>query len=159
MVGTFLDTIVICSMTGLALILTGVWSMDIAGAQMTTKAFSIGLNQEYGPIVVAIGLMFFAFTTILGWNYYGERCAIYLFGQRAVLPYKIIFVALVLSGAFIKLDMIWLIADIVNGLMAVPNLIGLIILRHVVAQETSLYFDQLKQKVKESRASSNQANA
>ncbi|PML76990.1 alanine/glycine:cation symporter family protein [Enterovibrio norvegicus] len=159
MVGTFLDTIVICSMTGLALVLTGVWSMDIAGAQMTTEAFSIGLNQEYGPIVVAIGLMFFAFTTILGWNYYGERCAIYLFGQRAVLPYKIIFVALVLSGAFIKLDMIWLIADIVNGLMAVPNLIGLIILRHVVAQETSIYFEQLKQKVKESRASSNQANA
>ncbi|OEE65948.1 sodium:alanine symporter [Enterovibrio norvegicus FF-33] len=149
MVGTFLDTIVICSMTGLALVLTGVWSMDIEGARMTTEAFSLGLNQSYGPMVVAIGLMFFAFTTILGWNYYGERCVVYLFGQRAVLAYKIVFLALVLSGAFIKLDMIWLIADIVNGLMAVPNLIGLILLRHVVADETKAYFDSLKQNLSE----------
>ncbi|MDD1794711.1 sodium:alanine symporter family protein [Enterovibrio makurazakiensis] len=147
MVGTFLDTIVICSMTGLALVLTGVWSMDIEGARMTTEAFSLGLNQDFGPIVVAIGLMFFAFTTILGWNYYGERCVVYLFGQRAVLPYKLVFVALVLSGAFIKLDMIWLLADIVNGLMAIPNLIGLIMLRHVVADETNAYFEMLKTKL------------
>ncbi|WP_035012138.1 alanine:cation symporter family protein, partial [Enterovibrio norvegicus] len=104
---------------------------------------------SYGPMVVAIGLMFFAFTTILGWNYYGERCVVYLFGQRAVLAYKIVFLALVLSGAFIKLDMIWLIADIVNGLMAVPNLIGLILLRHVVADETKAYFDSLKQNLSE----------
>ncbi len=91
--------------------------------------------------------MFFAFTTILGWNYYGERCVVYLFGERAVLVYKLVFVLLVLSGAFIKLDMIWLIADIVNGLMAVPNLIGLILLRHVVAEETRLYFAALKERV------------
>ncbi|MBV7297008.1 alanine/glycine:cation symporter family protein [Enterovibrio paralichthyis] len=147
MVGTFLDTIVICSMTGLALVLTGVWSMDIEGAKMTTEAFSLGLNEGFGPIIVAIGLMFFAFTTILGWNYYGERCVVYLFGERAVLVYKLVFVLLVLSGAFIKLDMIWLIADIVNGLMAVPNLIGLILLRHVVAEETRLYFAALKERV------------
>ncbi|MDD1782797.1 sodium:alanine symporter family protein [Enterovibrio sp. ZSDZ35] len=146
MVGTFLDTIIICSMTGLALVLTGVWSMEIEGAKMTTEAFSLGLNESFGPMVVAVGLMFFAFTTILGWNYYGERCVVYLFGQRAVLTYKIIFIGLVLSGAFIKLDMIWLIADIVNGLMAVPNLVGLIILRHVVADETKLYFDALKNR-------------
>ena len=150
MVGTFLDTIVICSMTGLALVLTGVWSMDIEGARMTTEAFSLGLNEGFGPMIVAIGLMFFAFTTILGWNYYGERCVVYLFGQRAVLMYKLVFVALILSGAFIKLDMIWLIADIVNGLMAVPNLIGLILLRHVVAEETRVYFEALKNAVSSS---------
>ncbi|WP_325892892.1 alanine/glycine:cation symporter family protein [Grimontia sp. NTOU-MAR1] len=150
MVGTFLDTIVICSMTGLALVLTGVWSMDIEGARMTTEAFSIGLDKGFGPMVVAIGLMFFAFTTILGWNYYGERCVVYLFGQRAVLTYKIVFVTLILSGAFIKLDMIWLIADIVNGLMAVPNLIGLILLRHVVAEETNIYFEALKNTIRSS---------
>ncbi|KKD61651.1 sodium:alanine symporter [Grimontia sp. AD028] len=158
MVGTFLDTIVICSMTGLALVLTGVWSMDIEGARMTTEAFSLGLNEGFGPMIVAIGLMFFAFTTILGWNYYGERCVVYLFGQRAVLTYKIVFVALILSGAFIKLDMIWLIADIVNGLMAVPNLIGLILLRHVVAEETKTYFEALKNVVSSS-SDSKAANA
>lgn len=151
MVGTFLDTIVICSMTGLALVLTGVWSMDIEGAKMTTEAFSLGLSEGFGPMIVAIGLMFFAFTTILGWNYYGERCVVYLFGQGAVLVYKVVFVALILSGAFIKLDMIWLIADIVNGLMAVPNLIGLILLRHVVAEETNLYFSALKNAVSSSK--------
>ncbi|WP_281628549.1 sodium:alanine symporter family protein [Vibrio sp. St2] len=150
MTGTFFDTIIICTMTGLALILTGAWQSDFAGAAMTTHAFAVGLNAEtLGPILVSVGLIFFAFTTILGWNYYGERCVVFLFGTKAVLPYKVIFLALVASGAFLHLDMIWIIADIVNGLMAVPNLIGLILLRHVVIEETKAYFsaavDNLKQ--------------
>ncbi|GAL36498.1 sodium/glycine symporter GlyP [Vibrio maritimus] len=141
MTGTFIDTIIICTMTGLALILTGAWQSDFAGAAMTTHAFATGLNAEYfGPMLVSIGLMFFAFTTILGWNYYGERCVVFLMGTKAVLPYKIIFVGLVASGAFLHLDMIWIIADIVNGLMAIPNLIGLVLLRGVVIEETRLYF-------------------
>ncbi|CAH0526034.1 alanine/glycine:cation symporter family protein [Vibrio hippocampi] len=141
MTGTFFDTIIICTMTGLALILTGVWQGDLAGAAMTTQAFATGLNSEtFGPLLVSIGLIFFAFTTILGWNYYGERCVVYLMGTKAVLPYKIIFVALVASGAFLHLDLIWIIADIVNGLMAIPNLIGLILLRQVVIDETRLFF-------------------
>ncbi len=142
MTGTFFDTIIICTMTGLALIMTGAWQSDYAGAEMTTHAFAVGLNSEtFGPMMVSIGLMFFAFTTILGWNYYGERCVVFLMGTKAVLPYKVIFLVLVGSGAFLKLDMIWLIADIVNGLMAVPNLIGLIALRHIVIEETKRYFD------------------
>ncbi len=142
MTGTFFDTIIICTMTGLALILTGAWQTDLAGAAMTTHAFAVGLNAAtLGPMLVSIGLMFFAFTTILGWNYYGERCVVFLFGTKAVLPYKIIFIALVASGAFLHLDMIWIIADIVNGLMAIPNLIGLIALRHVVIEETKHYFE------------------
>lgn len=142
MTGTFFDTIIICTMTGLALILTGAWQSDFAGAAMTTHAFAVGLNsQTFGPMLVSIGLMFFAFTTILGWNYYGERCVVYLFGTKAVWPYKVVFVCLVASGAFLKLDMIWIIADIVNGLMAIPNLIGLIALRQVVIEETKRYFD------------------
>ncbi|NRF30782.1 alanine/glycine:cation symporter family protein [Vibrio coralliilyticus] len=150
MTGTFFDTIIICTMTGLALILTGAWQSDFAGAAMTTHAFAVGLNAEtLGPILVSVGLIFFAFTTILGWNYYGERCVVFLFGTKAVLPYKVIFLTLVASGAFLHLDMIWIIADIVNGLMAVPNLIGLILLRHVVIEETKAYFsaavDNLKQ--------------
>ncbi len=142
MTGTFFDTIIICTMTGLALILTGAWQTDLAGAAMTTHAFAVGLNANtLGPMLVSIGLMFFAFTTILGWNYYGERCVVYLLGTKAVLPYKLIFIALVASGAFLHLDMIWILADIVNGLMAIPNLIGLIALRHVVIEETRRYFE------------------
>ncbi|PWI34120.1 sodium:alanine symporter family protein [Vibrio albus] len=144
MTGTFFDTIIICTMTGLALILTGAWQSDFAGAEMTTHAFAVGLGSDtFGPMMVSIGLMFFAFTTILGWNYYGERCVVFLMGTKAVLPYKIIFLGLVASGAFLKLDMIWLIADIVNGLMAIPNLIGLIALRNVVAEETKQFFSQM----------------
>lgn len=144
MTGTFFDTIIICTMTGLALILTGAWQSEFAGAAMTTHAFAVGLNSgTIGPMLVSIGLMFFAFTTILGWNYYGERCVVYLFGTKAVLPYKLIYVCLVASGAFLHLDMIWVIADIVNGLMAIPNLIGLIALRHVVIEETKCFFSSL----------------
>lgn len=145
MTGTFFDTILICTMTGLTLIVTGAWSGDAAGAAMTTQAFEMGLGLgQVGPMLVSVGLMFFAFTTILGWNYYGERCAVYLFGLKAVLPYKVIFIVLIASGAFLKLDLIWTIADIVNGLMAVPNLIGLIALRHVIADETKIFFDNIK---------------
>ncbi|MCW8334063.1 alanine/glycine:cation symporter family protein [Vibrio paucivorans] len=144
MTGTFFDTIIICTMTGLALILTGAWQSDFSGAAMTTYAFAQGLNSDtLGPMAVSIGLMFFAFTTILGWNYYGERCVVYLFGTKAVLPYKVVFVALVASGAFLHLDLIWIVADIVNGLMAIPNLIGLIALRQVVIEETKRYFSQV----------------
>ncbi|MEZ9564269.1 alanine/glycine:cation symporter family protein [Vibrio artabrorum] len=144
MTGTFFDTIIICTMTGLALILTGAWQTDLSGAAMTTHAFAVGLNADtLGPMLVSVGLIFFAFTTILGWNYYGERCVVFLLGTKAVLPYKIIFIALVASGAFLKLDVIWIIADIVNGLMAIPNLIGLILLRHVVIEETKLFFKPL----------------
>lgn len=146
MTGTFFDTIIICTMTGLALILTGAWQTDLAGAAMTTHAFAVGLNADtLGPMLVSVGLIFFAFTTILGWNYYGERCVVFLFGTKAVLPYKVVFLGLVASGAFLQLDMIWLIADIVNGLMAVPNLIGLIALRHVVIEETKLFFNSTTQ--------------
>ncbi|MCD6658479.1 alanine:cation symporter family protein, partial [Vibrio cholerae] len=116
-----------CSMTGLALILTGAWQSDLAGAAMTTYAFATGLNaQTIGPMLVSIGLMFFAFTTILGWNYYGERCMEFLFGPKAALPYKIVFIGLIASAAFLPLDLIWIIADFVNGLMAIPYLIGLV---------------------------------
>ncbi|KJG18991.1 alanine/glycine:cation symporter family protein [Photobacterium angustum] len=146
MTGTFFDTVIICTMTGLTLIVTGAWSSDFAGAAMTTHAFAEGLHSSYyGPLMVSVGLMFFAFTTILGWNYYGERCITYLFGVKAILPYKLFFLVLIAGGAFMQLDMIWVIADIVNGLMAIPNLIGLVVLRHVVIAETQAFFTKLKQ--------------
>ncbi|OOF32046.1 alanine/glycine:cation symporter family protein [Salinivibrio proteolyticus] len=142
MTGTFIDTLVICTMTGLTLILTQSWSGELAGAAMTSHAFAVGMESSIGPMLVNIGLLFFAFTTILGWHYYGERCVAYLFGKRAIYLYKIIFIGLIASGSFIHLNTIWILADIVNGLMAIPNLIGLLLLRHVVINETRAYFNQ-----------------
>ncbi|NBI42342.1 amino acid carrier protein [[Haemophilus] felis] len=145
MTGTFLDTIVVCSMTGIVLVLTGAWqSTDMAGAALTNYAYSQGLGIGLGGTIVTIGLLFFAFTTILGWCYYGERCVVYLAGVRGIKIYRFIFIVLVGCGAFIHLDLIWILADIVNGLMAFPNLIALIGLRHIVVEETKAYLAKLK---------------
>lgn len=138
MTGTFIDTIIICTMTGLALVLTGAWQSDVAGAAMTNAAF-VTAYGSIGSQLLTIALVLFAFTTILGWNYYGERACIYLTGNKGVMPYRIIFIVLIASGAFLKLEAIWILADIVNGLMAIPNLIALIALSGVVVAETKLY--------------------
>ncbi|MCL1057513.1 sodium:alanine symporter family protein [Shewanella gelidimarina] len=144
MTGTFFDTILICTMTGLVLIITGVWSGDTAGAAMTSAAFAAGGSAIIGQYVVTIALVCFAFTTILGWNYYGERCWYYLtghlLGEKGVKLYQLTFLSLIAVGAFIQLDLIWMLADTVNGLMAIPNLIALIGLRHVIIAETDKYF-------------------
>ncbi|HII3799907.1 TPA: alanine/glycine:cation symporter family protein [Pasteurella multocida] len=145
MTGTFLDTIVVCSMTGIVLVITGAWqSTEIAGAALTNHAFSTGLGSNLGGTIVTVGLLFFAFTTILGWCYYGERCFVYLAGTSKLKAYRFIFIVLVGCGAFIHLDVIWILADIVNGLMALPNLVALIGLRHVIVSETEAYFSRLK---------------
>ncbi|EOD00351.1 alanine/glycine:cation symporter family protein [Caldisalinibacter kiritimatiensis] len=147
MTGTFFDTIIVCTMTGLVLILTGTWNSELAGAEMTTAAFRIGLPISIiGEYIVTIGLIFFAFTTILAWNYYGERCTEYLFGVKGIRIYKYIFIALIASGSFLKLNLIWTIADIVNGLMAIPNLIALIGLSPVIVYETKKYFNAVKSR-------------
>ena len=143
MTGTFIDTIIICTMTGLALVLTGVWQGDAAGAAMTTAAFA-SIYGSVGSQLLTISLILFAFTTILGWNYYGERAVIYLTGTKGVLPYRLIFIVLIASGAFLKLEAIWVLADIVNGLMAIPNLIALIALSGVIVAETNRYIDRKK---------------
>jgi len=143
MTGTFFDTIVVCLMTGTVLIMTDSWTGDLAGAYMTSYAFSTVLS-DLGSYIVTLGLIFFAFTTIIGWNYYGERCTEFLFGVRGILPYKILYILIVASGAFLTLDVIWILADIVNGLMAIPNLIALLALRKVVVAETRKYFENLR---------------
>src|SRR5690606_19797931 len=131
--------------TGLTLVVTGVWSGTEAGAAMTQSAFS-QVMPAAGPGLLTICLALFAFTTILGWNYYGERCVEYLFGVRGIKPYRYIFILMVACGAFLKLDAIWLIADIVNGLMAFPNLIALLGLSGVVAAETKKYWLSLREE-------------
>lgn len=147
MTGTFIDSLIICSLTGFALVLSGVWQSDFNGALMTQAAFKSVL-PGFGPLFLTISLSLFAFTTILGWSYYGERCYEFLFGVKGIKGYRIVFVAMVLLGAFLKLEMVWIIADIVNGLMALPNLIALIALSPVVIAETKLYFEYLDAKDK-----------
>lgn len=145
MTGTFLDTIIVCTMTGIVLVLTGAWNNpELAGATITNYAFSQGLGMSIGATIVTVGLLFFAFTTILGWCYYGERCFVYLVGIRGVKLYRLAYIVLVGLGSFLHLNLIWIIADIVNGLMAFPNLIALIGLRKVVIEETKDYFQRLK---------------
>lgn len=145
MTGTFIDTIVICTLTGLVIVVSGAWTGDLNGAALTNSAF-LQAYPAWGSMVLCIGLTLFAFTTILGWNYYGERCIEYLIGVKGILPYRVIFIVLVACGAFIKLDVIWVLADIVNGLMAIPNLIALIGLSGVVVAETKKYHAHIKEK-------------
>lgn len=139
MTGTFIDTLIICTLTGLTILVTGVWSGDLNGVALTQSAFST-IFSNFGPALLTIFLVLFAFTTILGWNYYGERCFEFLFGVRFIWLYRVVFVLMVLLGGFIELDMVWIIADIVNALMALPNLIALLVLSPVVIAETKKYF-------------------
>lgn len=144
MTGTFIDTLIICTLTGLTILVTGQWSIEgLAGAPLTQAAFSTVFGQP-GVLALTISLVLFAYTTILGWSYYGERCIEFLFGTKAILPYRLVFVAMVALGGFLKLDLIWTIADIVNGLMALPNLIALLALSPVIIKETRQYFAKKK---------------
>lgn len=147
MTGTFIDTIIICTLTGLALTVTGVWCGPLAGAAMTDAAFKMAF-PAWGGMLLMVGLVLFAFTTILGWNYYGERCVEYLMGVKAIMPYRVIFIVLIACGPFLKLEEIWVLADIVNGLMAIPNLIALLALSGVVVAETAAYQKHLKEQNK-----------
>lgn len=143
MTGTFIDTMVICTMTGLAILITGANTSGLEGAAVTSLAFNRGLIIPFiGEYIVNIGLIFFAFTTIIGWNYYGERCMYYLAGICSIKIYKIIFIILIAIGPFMSLQFIFILADIVNGCMAIPNLIGLIGLRKEVIAETEEYFKE-----------------
>jgi AGCS family alanine or glycine:cation symporter len=140
MTQTFIDTIVVCSFTGFVIISTGVWNSGETGAPLTATAFSHGLPGQWGGIIVALGLIFFAYSTILGWSYYGEKSLEYLLGEKSVKPYRIVFCVFVGIGAIAKLELVWSIADVFNGLMALPNLIGLLFLSKVIVAETKKYF-------------------
>lgn len=146
MLGPFIDTLVICTMTGLVIIMTGAFTMKgadgaaLTGAVLTKTGFQNGMPFAGGEYIVTIGIIFFAFSTVIGWSYYGDRCIDYLFGQKAVLPYRIIYCMIIPVGATIKLSLVWTISDIFNALMAWPNLIGLIFLSPVVVRMTKEYF-------------------
>lgn len=144
MTGTFIDSIIICTLTGFTLVITGAWSGEMSAALMTQSAF-VTVFGNLGAFVLSICLVLFAFTTILGWNYYGERCTEFLFGVKGLIPYRVIFIIMVALGGFLKISLVWTIADIVNALMAFPNLIALLALSGVVVKETQKYFQYLKE--------------
>lgn len=139
MLGTFIDTIIICSITGLVILISGAWTSGETGAPLSYAAFDAAL-PGFGGFVVAFGLATFAFTTMLGWSVYSERCVGYLFGARAVTPFRILWTVVVPVGTVTQLEFTWLVADTLNALMAIPNLIALLLLSPVVVQMTRTYF-------------------
>jgi len=141
MLGTFIDTIIVCSITGLVIISSGAWTSGETGAALTSLAFETGL-PGFGNYVVAISLAIFAFTTIIGWSFYGERCIEFLFGVKAIVPYRVIWILAIPVGATINLGLIWLIADTLNAMMALPNLVALLLLSPVVFKLTREHFEK-----------------
>ena len=141
MTQTFIDTIVVCTLTGLAIIVSGAWNSGDTGAGLTTLAFNNVIPGQLGGWIVALGLTLFAYSTILGWSYYGEKSLEYLVGEKAVIPYRLVFTLMVMVGAVSKLNLVWMVSDVMNGLMAVPNLIGLLMLSGVVVKVTASYFN------------------
>ncbi|WP_336367643.1 alanine/glycine:cation symporter family protein [Marinobacter sp. C2H3] len=141
MLGTFIDTIVICSITGLVIITSGTWTSGESGAALTSMAFEAAL-PGWGNYVVAVALAIFAFTTILGWSFYGERCIEFLFGVKAIVPYRIVWILAVPVGATLNLGFVWLLADTLNAMMALPNLIALLLLSPVVLKLTRDHFER-----------------
>ncbi|WP_312912205.1 alanine/glycine:cation symporter family protein [Stutzerimonas nitrititolerans] len=139
MMGTFIDTIIICSITGLAIICSGVWTSGESGAALSAAAFEQAM-PGIGGAVLTVALVVFAFTTILGWSYFGEKCWEFMVGTKAIWPFRVVWVLAVPFGAVAQLDFAWLLADTLNGLMAIPNLISLLLLSPVVVKLTKEYF-------------------
>lgn len=141
MLGTFLDTLIVCSVTGLVIVTSGLWTSGESGAALTSAAFALAL-PGVGNYLVAISLAIFAFTTIIGWSFYGERCVEFLFGVKAIKPYRVLWILAVPLGASLSLDFVWLVADTLNAMMAIPNLIAILVLSPVVFKLTHEYFER-----------------
>ncbi len=139
MLGTFIDTLIVCTMTGLVIVIMDVLPTGISGASLTSLAFGNALPG--GEYIVTLGLCLFAFTTMIGWSFYGERCVVFLVGARGVLPFRVLWVLAIPVGTLVQLDLIWLIADTLNAFMAVPNLVALLLLGPLVFRVTREYFD------------------
>ena len=148
MLGTFFDTIIICSLTAIVIVISGAWQSGDNGAVLTSNAFVFGL-PVIGESIITISLILFAFTTIIGWSYYGERCSAYIFGTKAIKPYRVLWILSIILGAYSlnlagstaeSVNLIWLIADVMNGFMAIPNLIALVLLSPVIFKLSKEYF-------------------
>ncbi|HEX7385946.1 MAG TPA: sodium:alanine symporter family protein [Castellaniella sp.] len=144
MMGTFIDTLIICSITGLAIVCSGVWDSGQSGAALSAAAFEASM-PGVGGAVLTVALVIFAFTTILGWSYYGEKCWEFLLGAKSTVPYRLIWVVAIPFGAVTQLDFAWLLADTLNGLMAIPNLISLLLLSPLIVKLTKAYFQRRRE--------------
>jgi AGCS family alanine or glycine:cation symporter len=143
MLGTFIDTLIICTMTGLVLVVTGVWDGELYGAAMTSAAFSSQL--PFGDIILTLCIILFGFTTMLGWSYYGERCAEFLLGPKVIVPFRVLWVVGIFLGTQMSLELVWKMSDVLNGMMAIPNLIALVFLAPVVFRLSKEYFAEEEQ--------------
>lgn len=150
MLGTFIDTLIICTMTGLVLIVTDVWNSDLQGAAMTLHVFDSSL--PFGGAILSLCIALFAFTTMLGWSYYGERCAQFLLGPKVVLPFRVLWVLGIFLGTQMSLGLVWKMSDALNGMMAIPNLIALLLLSPVVFKLTQQYYQQPAEKTVEDKS-------
>jgi len=139
MTQTFIDTLVVCTMTALVILTAESWTQGVSAGQLTSASFAETLGVP-GELIVALATALFAYSTLIGWNYYGEKAIEYLFGSRAIRIYRILFIAAVIVGAMMNLEFVWNFSDLMNGMMAIPNLIGLLILSRVVKEETDRYF-------------------
>jgi AGCS family alanine or glycine:cation symporter len=139
--GVFFDTIIICTLTALVILICGVWLGDAQGVDLTSAGFAFQFPY-YGNIIVTISVILFAFTTILGWSYYGERCSVYVFGEKAKTPYRILWILFIIVGAWASnnVELIWSLASFMNGFMAIPNLIALVLLSPVIFKLSKEYF-------------------
>ena len=140
MLGTFIDTLIVCTFTALAILSTGVWTSGATGAALTSAAFEAAL-PGFGGVIIAVSLAIFAFTTIIGWSYYSERSLQYLFGTSIIMPFRAVWSLAAIVGATVKLGFIWLLADTLNAMMAIPNLVALIVLSPIVFAVTKEFFD------------------
>ena len=140
MLGTFIDTLIVCTMTGLVIVIMDVWPSGVSGASLTSMAFASAFPG--GQYVVTLGLCLFAFTTMIGWSFYGERCAVFLLGTRIITPFRIAWVIAIPLGTLVELDLVWLIADTLNAFMAIPNLIALMLLSPLVFKISRDYFER-----------------
>jgi AGCS family alanine or glycine:cation symporter len=141
MTQTFIDTLVVCTMTALVILTSNTWLEGIAPGQLTSASFGETLGHG-GVVIVALATALFAYSTLIGWNYYGEKAIEYLAGRRAIAPYRVVFVAVVIVGAMMKLEFVWNFSDLMNGMMAIPNIVGLLLLSQVVKAETARYFQR-----------------
>lgn len=139
MTQTFIDTLVVCTMTALVILTANSWTQGVSAGELTSTSFAETLGGA-GRIIVAISTALFAYSTLIGWNYYGEKAIEYLLGPRSIRIYRIIFIAAVMVGCMTRLELVWNVSDLMNSMMAIPNLIGLLVLSKVIKDETDRYF-------------------
>jgi AGCS family alanine or glycine:cation symporter len=145
MTQTFIDTLVVCTMTALVILTATSWTDGVSASELTSASFAETLGFA-GRILVAVATALFAYSTLIGWNYYGEKAIEYLLGSRSIRIYRILFIAMVMVGAMVKLETVWNFSDLMNGMMAIPNLIGLLLLSKVIQDETDRYFESNRKK-------------